>query len=366
MRRACKLSLKFATAKKRSAVADLLQAYRAAVNFYIRSLWKTPGKLDKETLARLPSERTRLSERYKSQALKQAIETVVATKLAAKAIKKWVSCPVFKGSATLDAKFVSVEPGEKSFDFVIRLSGLKKGHKIVIPTKRTAVLNKWASQPLARIIQGCSLSERGLVVWVELPDLAPKQEGVDVGIDQGMVNAIATSEGKLLGDDFTEIRNKVKRKKPGSKAKQRALRERDSYLREQVNKLPWQSMRMIAFEDLKGLKRGKSKSRGKSFRKAAAPWTYCRVIEAVTQKAQEHRVRPVAVPPAYTSQECPGCGTVHKLNRKAQEFHCISCGYQSHADVVGAVNVLNKALQLVGNLESPMLKKRVRQTGRKT
>ena len=84
MRRACKVTLKFTTGKKRRALTALLVAYRAGVNFYIRSLWSTPGKLDAATLARLQN--TRLSERYKSQALKQALETVVATKLSAKAL----------------------------------------------------------------------------------------------------------------------------------------------------------------------------------------------------------------------------------------------------------------------------------------
>ena len=109
MRRAFPVTLKFATARKRRAICALLQAYRAAINFYIAALWENPGKLNAETLARLSD--TRLSERYKSQALKQALEIVVSTKRSAKALGKRVSTPTFKGSATLDAKFVSVEAG---------------------------------------------------------------------------------------------------------------------------------------------------------------------------------------------------------------------------------------------------------------
>jgi hypothetical protein len=44
----------------------------------------------------------------------------------------------------------------------------------------------------------------------------------------------------------------------------------------------------LAIEDLKHLKTGKQKNRGKQFRKAMAPWTYCQVIEVVTQKCQEN------------------------------------------------------------------------------
>lgn len=99
MKRACKLTLKFATASKLEKLSDLLKEYRRVVNFYIKSLWKEPGKLDKETLARCKN--TRLSERYKSQALKQALETVISTRKSARVIKKHVSIPIFTGPAVL-------------------------------------------------------------------------------------------------------------------------------------------------------------------------------------------------------------------------------------------------------------------------
>ena len=176
MRRACKVTLKFATETKRRKIGALLEAYRAAVNFYIRSLWETPGKLDKATLGRLSD--TRLSERLKSQALKQALEIVVGTKKSAKALGTKARCPVFTGSAVLDAKIVSVEVGRGSFDLVIRVACLKKGERLVIPTNRTAVLNHWQGMEGARLIQGCALSETGIVLWIELPDLGSKTEGV--------------------------------------------------------------------------------------------------------------------------------------------------------------------------------------------
>ena len=53
--RACRLSMEFATAKKRQEIRRLLEAYRGAVNCYVRSLWQSPGALDKQTLARLPA-----------------------------------------------------------------------------------------------------------------------------------------------------------------------------------------------------------------------------------------------------------------------------------------------------------------------
>jgi hypothetical protein len=49
------------------------------------------------------------------------------------------------------------------------------------------------------------------------------------------------------------------------------------------------------------------------------------------------------VNPAYTSQECPSCHYVSRGNRKGTSFRCLSCGRLSHADVVGAVNLLRRS-----------------------
>ena len=49
----------------------------------------------------------------------------------------------------------------------------------------------------------------------------------------------------------------------------------------------------------------------------------------------------VAVPPRNTSRTCPACGHVSADNRRAQaRFACVECGFEEHADLVGAINVL--------------------------
>jgi putative transposase len=51
----------------------------------------------------------------------------------------------------------------------------------------------------------------------------------------------------------------------------------------------------------------------------------------------------VAVPPHHTSQTCPGCKHVSTDNRQTQAlFLCVECGYENHADVVGAINILER------------------------
>ena len=70
----------------------------------------------------------------------------------------------------------------------------------------------------------------------------------------------------------------------------------------------------------------------------------------------------LAVPPHHTSQTCPGCGHVSKDNRKTQaKFLCVGCGYENHADLVGAINVLERGYRLLACGESVYLGRSMKQ-----
>jgi putative transposase len=61
----------------------------------------------------------------------------------------------------------------------------------------------------------------------------------------------------------------------------------------------------------------------------------------------------LAVPPHHTSQTCPCCGHISKDNRQTQAtFLCVDCGYENHADVVGAINVLERGYRSLACGES--------------
>lgn len=56
----------------------------------------------------------------------------------------------------------------------------------------------------------------------------------------------------------------------------------------------------------------------------------------------------LAVPPHNTSRTCPCCGHASKDNRQTQaKFLCVDCGYENNADVVGAINVLERGHRLL-------------------
>ena len=56
----------------------------------------------------------------------------------------------------------------------------------------------------------------------------------------------------------------------------------------------------------------------------------------------------LAVPPHNTSRTCPCCEHISKDNRLTQDkFLCIDCGYENNADVVGAINILERGHRLL-------------------
>ena len=60
----------------------------------------------------------------------------------------------------------------------------------------------------------------------------------------------------------------------------------------------------------------------------------------------------LSVPSHHTSQTCPCIGQVAKENRlKEVEFLCVACGHADNADVVGAVNMLERGQRLLACAE---------------
>lgn len=70
----------------------------------------------------------------------------------------------------------------------------------------------------------------------------------------------------------------------------------------------------------------------------------------------------VAVPPQNTSRTCPCCGHIAKENRQTQaQFECVDCGYANHADVVGALTILERGHRLLACGETAQSGRSVKQ-----
>jgi putative transposase len=60
----------------------------------------------------------------------------------------------------------------------------------------------------------------------------------------------------------------------------------------------------------------------------------------ITYKAESAGRTVIAIDPRHTSRTCAHCGHIAAGNRRGARFACLACGYQSHADVNAAINIL--------------------------
>lgn len=341
MKRAVLISGRHWTAAKQARLADFLRRYGDAVRFYLPTIrQKLPSKYQDWT-------DTHLAATLKSAAHRQARNLVISCVKSATALGVEPSMPDYQiATAVLDAKNAKVrlEPPNQTggFDLFVDVK-TTHGKWLTLPCKATKRLRYWLEQPGAKLIIGCQIYTDHLLLWVDIPEPALPPGSHEIGIDVGVNKLIATSDGDKLGTNFKQLSAVVRRKMPGSRGRLRANRRRDQFIRRTVNQLPWGNLARIAIEDLTGLKKGKKRGRGKKFRKAMAPWRYRLVRKVVEEKACQNGVLVVAVPPRGTSRTCPNCGTESSLNRRDEDFLCISCDHAGDADVVGAGNILSRA-----------------------
>ncbi|MCK9544712.1 MAG: transposase, partial [Novosphingobium sp.] len=59
---------------------------------------------------------------------------------------------------------------------------------------------------------------------------------------------------------------------------------------------------------------------------------------------EENGINLIKVNPAYTSQTCSRCGSIHKESRKGEKYLCIDCGYELDADLNASINILHRGV----------------------
>ena len=68
-------------------------------------------------------------------------------------------------------------------------------------------------------------------------------------------------------------------------------------------------------------------------------WAFERLYEYVEYKAELYGIDVEQVDPENTSRRCSHCGFTHPANRDGEEFACLKCGYENHADYNAAKNI---------------------------
>ena len=70
-------------------------------------------------------------------------------------------------------------------------------------------------------------------------------------------------------------------------------------------------------------------------------WSFYRLTKFIEYKAALAGILVIRVDPYKTSQRCPHCGKEHKA--RDRRYEC-ECGFHAHRDVVGAINIAKNAL----------------------
>ena len=103
---------------------------------------------------------------------------------------------------------------------------------------------------------------------------------------------------------------------------------------------------VIGMEDLTGIRKETKSKIAKEFRYEHSSWAFRQLQGFVEYKAKEAGIARLYVNPEYTSQTCPRCNHISRNNRSGLSFRCEKCGYETHADRVGAMNIEHRTRDL--------------------
>jgi transposase len=212
--------------------------------------------------------------------------------------------------------------------------------------------------------------------------------GMAVGVDRGVCNSVATSDGLLSSPShFTAgeerraagLQQQLERQRPRSRRRDRTRRELASLhgrvarrRREWVEQVTTHLVRDYDLIGLEDLKVGQRASRPRPRPDEVAPGSYLpngaaaksglnkrireagwglferRLVDKATRTAPGEAALVVKVAPHNTSTTCTQCGYSSSSNRKNQAmFVCEVCGHAAHADTNAAINIRERALRIV-------------------
>ncbi len=198
-----------------------------------------------------------------------------------------------------------------------------------------------------------------LAVVVDAPEPIPGEPDGFLGVDLGIVNIAADSDGvsysggKVNGLRKRHAKLRAKLQSKGTKAAKRLLKKRsrkESRFATNINHTISKRVvakakdtgRGIALEDLGGI-RSRITVRH-SQRRQHHSWAFSQLRKFIEYKAKLAGVLVELVDPRNTSRTCPICGSIDKRNRFSQSlFSCVSCGYSAPADTNAAGNIASRA-----------------------
>ena len=206
--------------------------------------------------------------------------------------------------------------------------------------------------------------------WISVPR-TPRgslSAGIDLGVNNLMAVYVENGESffvngrPLKSIDFywrrkiAEYQSKLNKsgaktgrrlKRMHEKAKLQAKHYINTTVRQTVKKLYDLGVSKIVIGYPKGIARNSDKGKKQNFLLSHV-WRFNYAIKRLTEVAEEYGVRVLVVDEAFTSKLCPICGKPHEGARFVRGlFKCPATGLIFNADLVGAFNILKKAVNTI-------------------
>jgi IS605 OrfB family transposase len=186
--------------------------------------------------------------------------------------------------------------------------------------------------------------------------------GVDLGIkcpavsycSNGMVKFYGNGrKNKYMRRHYKYLRNKLQKSKKMDAVKrindkeQRIMKDIDHKISHDIAAIAVaNNVSVIKMEQLTNIRSTTRKSRKNNH--SLHTWSFYRLAQYIEYKAKLAGITVEYVNPAYTSQTCPICGSVHHADDRT--YKC-ACGFHTHRDILGARNICNST-EFVGNRQT--------------
>ena len=252
---------------------------------------------------------------------------------------------------------------DNCIDFPVLING--KSRRIAVRTSMTdnqKLIFANAKHGTMRIVYKGSKIVAQVVYEVNEPEYTDDGSamGVDLGIKCPAVSYTSDGSVKFYGNGrknkymrrhYKYLRKKLgKAKKPDAikrinNKEQRIMKDIDHKIsREIVETAVVHDVKVIKLERLANIRSTTRTSRKNN--PSLHTWSFYRLAQFIEYKAKLAGIKVEYVNPAYTSQRCPVCGSVHHARNR--NYTC-SCGFRIHRDLLGAINICNSTEYVGGS-----------------
>lgn len=220
----------------------------------------------------------------------------------------------------------------------------------------------------------CKDGKFRLMIGIERTSKTSNQKGKTIGVDRGINNLIATSDGWLYGSDdvfyvkqrYVRLRSRLQSKGTRSAKRHLAkLRGREKRFMRDVNHCVSRKLidsagcdGVVVLENLKGIRSAKHRHEQNWL---FSNWAFYQLETFLKYKGEEAGVAIEFVPARNTSKECSICGSLRRGQRNGSVFRCKACGVVLHADLNAAKNILHRYQHSRAVVNRPIAPDRVEQ-----